>query len=73
MLQFMGSQTVGHDLATFIFLGGTSGKVSTCQCRRHRRLRFYLWFEKIPWRREWQPTPVFLLGNTMDRGAWCAI
>ena len=23
-----------------------------------------------PWRREWQPIPVFLLGNPMDRGAW---
>ena len=23
-----------------------------------------------PWRREWQPTPVFLLENPMDRGAW---
>ena len=21
---------------------------------------------------EWQPTPVFLLGNSMDRGAWQA-
>ena len=27
---------------------------------------------KIPWRRKWQPTPVFLLGNTMDRGDWKA-
>ena len=25
---------------------------------------------KIPWRRQWQPTLVFLLGNPMDRGAW---
>ena len=24
---------------------------------------------KIPWRRAWQPTPVLLPGNTMDRGA----
>ena len=24
---------------------------------------------KIPWRREWQPTPVFLLENLMDRGS----
>ena len=22
----------------------------------------------IPWRRKWQPTPVFLLGKSMDRG-----
>ena len=27
---------------------------------------------KIPWRRKWQPIPVFLLGNPMDRGAWPA-
>ena len=25
---------------------------------------------KIPWRRMWQPTPVFLLKNPMDKGAW---
>ena len=27
---------------------------------------------KIPWRRKWQSTPVFSLGNPMDRGAWWA-
>ena len=27
---------------------------------------------KIPWRREWQPTSVFCLENSMDRGAWWA-
>ena len=26
----------------------------------------------IPWRRKRQPTPVFLLGNSLDRGAWWA-
>ena len=36
-----------------------NGKESTCQCRRHRKLGFYPWFGKIPWRTEWQPTPVF--------------
>ena len=34
---------------------GSSGKES-CQCRRHKRCSF----RKIPWRRKWQPTPVFL-------------
>ena len=24
---------------------------------------------KVPWRRKWQPTPVFLPGIPMDRGA----
>ena len=28
-----------------------------------RRLRFNPWVGKIPWRRKWQPTPVFLLGK----------
>ena len=30
------------------------------QCRRHRRCGFNPWVGKIPWRRKWQPTPVFL-------------
>ena len=30
------------------------------------------WFRKIPWRRARQPIPVFLLENSMDRGAWQA-
>ena len=25
-----------------------------------RRDRFNLWIRKIPWKRAWQPTPVFL-------------
>ena len=33
------------------------------QCRRHRRCRFDPWIGKIPWRRKWQPTPVFLPGE----------
>ena len=41
-----------------------SGKESSCQCRRHRRCRFNSWVGKSPWRREWQPTPVLLLGKT---------
>ena len=34
-----------------------NGKESACQCRRHT---VDLWIGKIPWRRKWQPTPVFL-------------
>ena len=31
------------------------------------------WVGKIPWRRAWQPTPVFLPGESpIDRGAWRA-
>ena len=46
------------------FPGGTSSKNSTCQCRRHRRHGFNPWVGRIPWRREWQPTPIFLPGES---------
>ena len=46
-----------------------SSKESIHQCRRH-------WFDpydgKIPWRRKWQSTPVFLPEESMDRGDWWA-
>ena len=29
-----------------------SGKVSPCQCRRHKRCRFNPWFRKMPWSRK---------------------
>ena len=35
-----------------------------------KRYRFNPWVRKIPWRKAWQPTPVFLPGESMDRGAW---
>ena len=34
-----------------------SGRESSCQCRK---LLFDPQIKKIPWRRKWQPTPVFL-------------
>jgi len=29
----------------------------------HKRYGFHCWVRKIPWRRAWQPTPVFLPGE----------
>ena len=43
------------------FPGGASDKELACQCRRHG---FNSWVRKIPWRRKWQPTPVFLPGDS---------
>ena len=40
-----------------------SGNDSVCQCRRHERHGFHPWVGKIPWRRKWQPIPVFLPGE----------
>ena len=42
------------------FPGGSDGKESACQ---RRRCGFDPWVEKTPWRRKWQPTPVFLPGE----------
>ena len=41
-----------------------SGKEPVCQCKRHKRCGFDPWVRKIPWRRAWQPTPVFLPGES---------
>ena len=41
-----------------------NGKESACQSKRHRRHGFSTWTGKIPWRRKWQPTPVFLPGES---------
>ena len=38
-----------------------SNKESTCQCKRRR---FDPWVRKIPWRRRWQPTAIFLPGKS---------
>ena len=42
---------------------GASGKEPFCKCRRHKRHGFDPWVRKLPWRRKWQPTPVFLPGE----------
>jgi len=43
-----------------VFPGWLSDKESTCPFRRGG---FNPWVRKIPWRRQWQPTPVFLPGK----------
>ena len=42
------------------YAGGSEGKESACNARD---LGSESWFGKIPWRREWQSTPVFLPGE----------
>ena len=55
------------------FPGGARG----ANARRHKRCRFDPWVRKIPGRRKWQPTPVFLPGkfhglrSLMGYGSWC--
>ena len=45
-----------------------SGREPVCQCRKHKRGGFDPLVRTIPWRRAWQPTPVFLPGEA--HGQW---
>ena len=47
------------------FLGGSGGKESSWKAGDG----FDPWVRKIPWRGKWQPIPIFLPGESMDRGA----
>ena len=38
--------------------------------RTCRKCRFDPWIRKIPWRRKWQPTPVFLSGESHGQGSF---
>ena len=51
-------------ISSWGFPGGSRGKEPAC---RHRRCEFDPWVRKIPWRREWQPTPVFLPGESRSQ------
>ena len=42
------------------FPGGSGGKESALECKRPG---CHPWVRKIPWRREWLPTTVFLNGE----------
>ena len=49
------------------FPGDASSKEPDRHCRRHKRCGFDPWVRKIPWRRKWQPTPVFLPAESHGR------
>ena len=44
-----------------------SGEKSACWCRRCKRHGIYPWVGKIPWRRKWQPSLVFLPGESHEQ------
>ena len=69
---FTYSRRLRSSLTTLLsFPDGSGGKDSIC-----RRLRLETWVQKIPCRREWQPTAVFLPGefqgqrNLMGYSPW---
>ena len=49
------------------FSVGTVIKDFACQCWRCKRLGFDFWVGKIPWRRKWQSTPVYLPGKPHEQ------
>ena len=55
--------------STFFTLPGGSAVKNPLRCGRRV---FDLWVGKIPWRRKWQPTPVFLPGKShgLSMGTW---
>ena len=61
---------------TWSFPSVASGQEPACQCRKHKRCGFDPWVGKIPRRRAWQPTLVFLPGefheqrSLADRSPW---
>ena len=75
-LTVMGSHGVEHDWSNLacrhtcrylVFPVGISGKEPDCQCRRWKRCGFHPWIGKIPWRRAWQPMPIFLPGESQGQ------
>ena len=50
-----------------LILRASQGEESTCQCRRCRSCGLNPQFRKIPWRRKWQSTLVFLLGQSHEQ------
>ena len=52
-----------------ISLPGISLKVQLWMCRK---ICLWGWFIDHPWRKKWQPTPVFLPGKSQGWGAWQA-
>ena len=46
------------------FPGDSVGKGSTGNAGDTGRCKFDPWVRKIPWRRAWKPTPVFLPGES---------
>ena len=47
------------------FLGGSTGKKPAM--KKHRRHELDPWVGKISWREKWEPTPIFLPGESHEQ------
>ena len=64
ILLVTGPQKRGRVCVCVGFPSGASGREPACQWSRHERHGLSPWIGKIPWRRAWQPTSVFLPGES---------
>ena len=57
--------SIGHLYLDFMQVSQTHLQENQCH------LKFYFAHSNPSWRRKWQPTPIFLPGESMDdKGAW---
>ena len=54
-------------LEIYLFISKGRALRIRLQCKSRRRPRFDPWVGKIPWRKAWQPTPVFLPGEPHEQ------
>ena len=74
LISFSGSSPRNFSLPfrSLISLGFPGGSDSII-CRQYWKCGLNPWVGKRPWRRSWEPTPVFLPGESpWTRGAWLA-
>ncbi|XP_060272207.1 uncharacterized protein LOC121816219 isoform X4 [Ovis aries] len=57
-----------NEFEAFYSNGGASGKESIYQCRRHKRRGLDPWVGNTTWKKVWQPTPVFVPGESHGLG-----
>jgi len=60
---FVGVELLDH-MVVLDFPDGASGKEPGCHAGDIIDVVFDPWVGKFPWRRAWQPTPVFLPGES---------
>ena len=63
---FQSSQVWGNNnllLIVCVLTWSGENNLPAKQTQRSRRCRFHPWVGKVPWRKSWQPTPVFLPGD----------
>ena len=58
---------IRHMIVTWGFPGGTSGKESACQCRRHERCGFVPWLGRSPGGVHGNPLQYFCLDNLHEQ------